>query len=175
LLEMKEDTVERIIERSVSSSAMIELALTQSARSQIHDALYDTQQEYLSAPETYETIGIAQQRRLEAILAETVSSGHTTVTVEQLRRELQKQRAERAAADAYLATKDEDILKLPPATSAPEPVSIKKKSANRRKVEKLVSQYGMSRVTDELDKYASDLKMDARTLQRHLEAISQSA
>lgn len=167
--ELKEDMVERIVERSISSSALIGIALDNSAKAQIYNQVFASQHEYIASPEVADSIAAANQRRLHGVLATTVSIGGVTVTGEQLRREIARTREERSAADAFLTSKDENVLNLPAAggTSA-DVVSIKRKGKNRVAAERLVAKYGVDRIAEDLDKYASEVKMDPRTLQRHL-------
>jgi hypothetical protein len=172
LLELKADVVERIIERSIASSAMIFLANREAGKGQIMEASYQHQKEFLGSAETYDAIGAANTKFLHGILAETVSMSGMSVTAEQLQRELKKSREERAAATAYLATGDDTkLLSAPMGQNEPQ-IEIKRKSRSRAKVEKAVGKYGLSRMAEDVDKYAEELGMDGRTLKRHLEDIA---
>lgn len=175
MLELKADTVERIIEKSISSSALIELALDNSAKSQIYDAVFDEQSRTLGSAEVVEAIGEAVQGRLHGVLAQTVSKGGVSVTAEQLRRNIQKARIERAAAQEYLNSGDETKLLPPSSGTTGETLEIKRKSRNRVKVEKAVAKYGLDRMANDIDKFADELGMDGRTLKKHLTDIAQPA
>ena len=172
LLEVKSDVVERIIEKCISSSALIALALDQSAKSQIYEAVFESQQEYINSPEVRESVATAVQKRLHGVLAETVSVSGVSVTAEQLTREIKRQREERAAAEAYLQSGNEAALQLPAGSNSE--IEFKRKSRNRAAVEKAVAKYGLSRMANDPDKYADELGMDARTLKKHLEDIANS-
>ncbi len=170
--ELQEDMIERIVERSISSSALIGLALTQSANSQIYELVFKSQKEYLATQEVGEIVSAAQESRLHLILAQNASSGTQTVTAEQIKRDVRRVKEERDRAETFLATNDENLL-LPQNTEPLEKIVIKRKSKTRLATEKLLTRYSndIGRITNDLDKYATEAKMDPRTLQKNLEAI----
>lgn len=174
VFELKSDMIERIVERSISSSALIGIALDMSAKSQIYNKIFESQGDFFNTPEVDETIRATNYKRLNGVLATNISINGVSVTAEQIAREVKRSREERAATDAYLAKGDESLLQIN-AAAATEPLEIKRKSKTRIAAEKLVSKYGLDRVTNDLDKHASEAGMDVRTLQKQLQAIATAA
>ena len=175
VFELKSDMIERIVERSISSSALIGIALDMSAKSQIYNKVFETQHEFFDTPEVEESLRAANYKRLNGVLATTVSINGVSVTAEQIGREVKRAREERAAADAYLAKGDESLLAIDTVVPGPDVIEIKRKPKTRIAAEKLVSKYGLDRVSGDMDKYATEASMDVRTLQKHLQNIASAA
>jgi len=174
IFEMNGDLVERVIEQCIRSSAMIQLAFQQSARSQIFEIMFDVQQEALHTPEKRKAIAAAGEVNLYNVLSETVEmGGGSTVSGQQLKRMVEDEQDVRDAADRFLASGGQTSTD-PVLVAAPVSLPGRRVTKNRKAVVAALKQYGVSRVVNDLDTYASELNMDRRTLEHWIDDIKQN-
>lgn len=168
IFELNGELVERVIERCISSSGLVQIALDQSAKSQIHDRLFAIRQEKLASPEFDAILEQGAEQGLLGVVTEAVRMAGMNVSAQQLQRMVAEVATAQKAADQYIASGGADV----PQIEAP-PVSLNKKrqSKNRSKVERLYRKEGESRILADLPRYAGELGMDQRTLERHLKDI----
>jgi hypothetical protein len=171
LFELKTETVERVVERCIASSGLIQVALDQSAKSQIHNKLFGSRRDLLDSPEFVKIINNAAEQGLYGILADAVQQSGATVTAIQLQTQVEEEVAVRAAADQFLATGGQTSPQ--PVTASVRALPGRRVNKHRRAAAAAVKQFGMSRIVADLDKHASDLGMDRRTLEHWLEDIKQ--
>jgi hypothetical protein len=171
MFELKEDTVARIIDRCIASSALIQIALDQSAKSDIHNALFKKRRELLKTAEFQNTIGKSAELGLYGVLEDTLQIGGASVSREQLQMEVKEEREAATVAEAFVNSGDETLLQSPKQTRR-LPISIARDNTKRKEVAELVKRYGMKRVTDNIKEHVEETGMDHRTFRKHLEDIA---
>jgi len=72
IFELNGELVERVIERCISSSGLIQIALDQSAKSQIHDRLFEIRTEKLASPEFDSILDQGAEQGLLGVVTEAV-------------------------------------------------------------------------------------------------------
>jgi hypothetical protein len=172
MFELNEQTVARIIERCIASSALIQIAMDQSAKSDIFNALFKARRAKLRSAAFVNTIGKTAEHGLYTVLVETLEMGGASVSAEQLKQDVKAEKEAADSAKAYLATGNEEVLQAPSKQTKRLPISIQRDNPKRKQVEKLVKQYGMSRVVKDIDQHVEESGMDQRTFRKHLEDIA---
>jgi hypothetical protein len=169
IFELNGDLVERVIESCISSSGLISIALDQSAKSQIHDRLFQIREEKLASPEFDNIMDKAAEQGLLGVVTESVRMAGMNVSAQQLQRMVEEVAVAQKAADQYIASGGTEV----PQIEAPAPVELNKKrvSKHRKEVERLYKSQGENRILADLPRYAQELGIDQRTLERHLKAI----
>lgn len=173
LFELKSEIVERIVERCISSSGLIQLALDQSAKSKIHDKLFEARAEKLDSPEFEKIISQAAEQGLYGVLEDAVRMAGANVTAAQLQMSVQEEAAVRDAAEQFLASGGQSPAPALPSGPAKKSAPGRRVNANRKKVVELVKKHGLQRLVNDPDQYANDVSMDKRTLEHWLEDIRQ--
>lgn len=167
IFELNGDLVERVIEKCITSSGLIQIALDQSAKSQIHEVLFQERSRKLKTPEFRAIITRAAEQGLLGVVTDAVNMAGANVTSEQLMRSVEEEREVTQAAEAYLASGGkEEPKQLPP----PKDIG-RRVTANRRKVEVAMKKFGSKRMRADLDKHSAELGMDRRTLERWMNDI----
>lgn len=168
-IEINMELVERGIDRTIASSAMIYRALEMDVKGEILTMLSVGHHEQMNTPEFRDVISRVAKQNLYGPLAETLSHMGTSVEAEQLRRIVEGKIAERDAADMLLAAGEEnaasaDIPHIGPGT---------RKAYNteaKRKCEEVVKKYGKSEVVSKLGDYAKEAGVSPTTLRKYLSA-----
>jgi len=169
VFELNGELVERVIERCISSSGLIQIALDQSAKSQIHNRLFEIREEKLATPEFDAILEQGAEQGLLGVVTEAVRMAGMNVSAQQLQRMVNDVALQSKAADQFIASGGTDV----PQIAAPDTVSLNKKrqSKHGKEVERLYKREGEARILADLPRYASELGMDARTVERHLKSI----
>jgi ABC-type Fe3+-siderophore transport system permease subunit len=164
--EFNEALIQRIIEKCISSSALIMLALDQSAKSQIHNELFNERSKKLKTPEFKAVIAQAAETGLHGVLSDALEMSGVTVSAEQLRGQVNDEKESRAAAEQFLAS-----------GGNPEPVMLQVRSPRastgrmtdeRKRVIALKRKYGTTRIMDDPETYAQEAQVNVKTLKRWL-------
>ena len=169
IFELNGELVERVIERCISSSGLIQIALDQSAKSQIHDRLFEIRTEKLASPEFDSILDQGAEQGLLGVVTEAVRMAGMNVSAQQLQRMVQEVALQSKAADQFIASGGAEV----PQIESPTMVNLNKKrvSKHRKEVERIYRSQGESRILADLPRYAGELGIDQRTLERHLKAI----
>lgn len=167
-LEMNQDLVERGINRSISSNALVYRAMEMDAKSQILYQFSKESEKQLNQPEMRDAISRAAKQNLFGPMAEIIKNmqgGATSVEAEQLRRIVDGKIAERDAADKALAGGEQDsgsIPKIGPGGRKPYRTDAKQKCRD------IILQYGQSQVENNVEEYAREAGVSATTLRKYL-------
>lgn len=166
-LEIEQDKIERAIDRSISSSAMVYRAMEMDTKGQIlHQFSIETEKQ-LRSPEMIDAISRGAKQNIFGPMAEIMGNMGSSIEAEQLRRIVDGKIAERDAADEYLASGEKHTDSIPKIG----PTSRKEyKTEQGRKVGELIKKYGRKNVEDNIEEYAQEEGMSATTLRRHLKA-----
>lgn len=175
IFELNQALVERVIERCISSSSLVHLALQESARSQIHNQLFEQQEAHLASPEFKAIIGKGAEQGLLGVVVESVNTMGMSVSANQLHTMIKEEAEVREAAETYIATGGKDPALLAPPEKKPVQLDKKRVSKHHKAVEELCHKYGVSRVAADVSTYASELGMDPRTFKKHLQEIANRA
>lgn len=167
--EFKVELVERIVENSISSSALINTALDMSAKSEIHDQLFKTRKEKLRSPEFKLVIEQAAEQGLYGVLQQSLIMSGSSVSQEQLMSLVDERRSVRNAADAMLASEGQTDALVLPITGGLKRLNQGRSSDERKKVARLVQQFGPAVIASDIKKYADKSEMSEKTLKRWLE------
>jgi hypothetical protein len=169
IFELNGELVERVIERCISSSGLIQIALDQSAKSQIHDRLFTIREEKLASPEFDAVLEMGAEQGLLGVVTEAVRMAGMNVSAQQLQKMVGEVAVAQKAADAFIASGGADV----PQIESPTMVNLNKKrqSKNRKEVERVYRKEGESRILADLPRFSTELGIDQRTLERHLKAI----
>ena len=166
--EFNEDLIQRVIEQTISSSSLIMLALDQSAKSQIHNALFKERSEKLKTPEFKAIIASSAEQSLYGVLEDAVGMAGLTVSAEQLQRNVTEEKESRAAAEAFIASNgNTEPLQIPLQTRNPTS-SGARNTKERRAVMALKAKYGAPRILSDPERYASEAGVSVKTLKRWL-------
>lgn len=161
-LEINHDLVERGIDRSISSSAMIYRAMEMDAKGQILDQLSAERTRQLQSPEFVATLQEAAHNSLFGVLSESVSHMGASTSAEQLRRIVEDKAEERGAAEAFIASGGRDT----------EPLAIagrkEYKTEAARKVKDLTQKYSRSMILDDPDRFAQEAGVSVTTLKKYV-------
>jgi hypothetical protein len=163
--EFNEELIQRVIEKCIQSSALIMLALDQSAKSQIHNELFNERSRLLKTPEFKATIAHAAQQGLHGVLSDALEIAGVSVSAEQLQRNVEDEKESRAAAEQFLASGGAAPLPL----QAPRPQLVEsngRMTKQRRKVEALKRRYGSNTILAEPERFAQEAGIDVKTLNR---------
>lgn len=181
LFEVKSDVVERLIEKCISSSGLIQIALDQSAKSQIHAGLFDARQKMLASPEFVQVLQVAAEEGLYEVASEAIGGAGSTISGTQLKSMVKDQVEVRDAAEEFIAAAGEPPAIAPPpvgqaATRAlpPPKTNGRRVSKHRRAVASAMKKYGAARMLADPAKYAEDLQMDVRTMTRWIDDIQRA-
>lgn len=166
IFETHGELVERVIENTIRSSGLVQIALDQSAKSIIFNELFNRRRDRLATPEFSGILDKAAEQGLLGVVVDAVAMSGMTTSASQLKRMVDDDAESRQAAEYFLANGGEQ-----PALAAPIELNKQRKNVNRQAVEKLFREVGAKRIADDLTGYADRLKMDARTLEKHLKAI----
>jgi hypothetical protein len=171
IFETHNELIERIIENSISSSGLVNIALDMSAKSIIHDRLFEERSKKLNTPEFGAILEKGAEQGLIGVVVEAIQMSGMTVSTSQLKRMIEDESESRQAAEVFLANGGQSQL------SGPKTIALdkKRKSGKRKLVDAAVQKFGITRISNDLDKYAEDLDMDSRTLEKHLNTIRQEA
>lgn len=174
LFEMKEETVSRIIEKSISSDGLIQVALDQSAKSEIHNALFKSRKKHLRTPEFTKVIDTAAKNGLYGVLSEALQMAGVTVSQTQLQTQVTDETEAQAAAQNFIDSNGQPDNTTPlQIRQTNEPTPIKGRNTKQRvAVQNAVKKYGANRMKQDINKFASELNMNARTLERWLDTYS---
>ena len=168
IFELNSELVERVIERCIASCGLIEIALDQSAKSQIHDRLFRIREEKLASPEFDAILQQGAEQGLLGVVTDAVRMAGMNVTAQQLQRMVNEVALSQKAADQFIASGGTEVPQL---EAAPVELSKKRQSRHRKAVEAAYKRDGEKRMLADLPRYATELGMDQRTLERHLKAI----
>lgn len=158
VFELNEDLAERVIKRSISSSALIAISLDMSAKSQIHDMLFERRTKKLKSPEFVAVLDKAAQQSLYSVLEESLRMAGATVSSEQLQDMIENDQEASAAAAAFLASEGKDTaLLLPRRGRLHLPVG-RRNSRERKAALSVITKYGASRVLNDLATYAQEAR-----------------
>jgi hypothetical protein len=171
IFELNTQLVERVIEKSISGSALTHVALQEDARTQIHSAFFDKQTAHLRSPEFQAILSKGAEQNLLGVVLDAVNTAGMSVSVRQLTGMIEEETEARQAAEAYIESGGDAKLLASPSKKA-IPIEKKRSSKHRKAVEDLCHKYGVKRVADDMPTYASEIGMDVRTLQRHLGQIA---
>lgn len=164
-LEMNLDLVERGINRSISSSAMIYRAMEMDAKGQILNRFSIETEKQLKTPEMLDAISKAAKQNLFGPLAEVLANMGTKVEAEQLKRIVEGKIAEREAADMAITSGESDTDSIPKIEGG------KRKNYNtgaKRKCEDIIKMYGRGTVERSVDEYAREAGVSETTLRKYL-------
>lgn len=165
--EFNEDLIQHVIEQTISSSSLIMLALDQSAKSQIHNALFRERSEKLKTPEFKAIIANSAEQSLYGVLEDAVGMAGLTVSAEQLQRQVTEEQESRAAAEAYIANGgNTEPLLIPLQNRRASLTSNGRMTKERKKVIELKRQYGAQRILSDPDTYAQQAGVNVKTLLR---------
>jgi hypothetical protein len=174
LFEMREEVVQRIIEKSISSDGLIQIALDQSAKSAIHNELFNSRRKHIKSPEFVRVIDVSAKNGLFAVLSEALQMAGYTVTRQQLENQVNEEIEARTTANEFIANSGETPENIPPLQlrEPNEPTPIKGRNTKQRvAVQNAIKKYGASRMKQDINKYATELNMNPRTLERWLNTI----
>jgi len=170
IFELNEDLVQRVIERSITSSALIHIAMDMSAKSQIHDTLAKRRSQKLKSPEFTAVLDRAAQQSLYGVLEESLRMAGASVSQEQLQNMIEDDQEAAAAADAFIASGGANPTPLITARRGRLHLpSGRRNSEARRAALSIISKYGANRVLDDVAKYASEAGISEKTLRKHAE------
>jgi hypothetical protein len=169
--EFKKEHVKQAIEDSITSSSLIQLALDQSAKSDIFKALFKARRDKLKSSEFQTVITQASEKSLYGVLGEAIEMAGLTVSAESLQREVEDQKEVRAAADAMVANSgDTEPLLLPQQGGNIRSLKEGRDTPQRKAVRDAIKQHGRGPMMQDTAKFAEKLGMDERTLTRWLRA-----
>ena len=164
--EFNEPTVQQRIETVISSTALIQLALNESAKARIFDRLFEEQRTLLQDGEGFNgIIREAAKQHLIGAAQEAIQMVGVTTTAEQLQMSVQDELTAIAAADAELSGKADTTNVLP----MQQRISLQAGGRNtlqRKKVTNAIKKYGASRLLADPDKYAQELGVSTKTIRR---------
>lgn len=168
--EFHEPTVQQRIETVISSTALIQLALNESAKARIFDRLFAEQSKLLDEGEGFDGI-IRESARQHLIGAaqEAIRMAGVTVTAEQLQKNVADELEAIASADEQLSDVEEDherkVLPMQQRVGL-LPAGKGRQTIQRRKVMNAVKKYGASRIAADPEKYAQELGVSVSTIKR---------
>lgn len=165
-LELNQDLVERGINRSITSSAMVYRAMEMDAKSQILEEFSIEQQKQIKTPEMRDAISKTAKLNLFGPLSEVCGNMGTSVEAEQLKRIVDGKIAEREAADyAIESGGDSDTDSIPKiGPSGRKPYNTKAK----QKCDDVVKAYGRAQVERNIPEYAREAGVSETTLRTFL-------
>jgi len=170
-IETNMELIERGIERTIASVAMIYRAMEQDIRGEVLGKLSVAHHRLLSKPEFQDIIDRVAQEDLYGPLAETASHMGTSVEAEQLKRIVEGKIAERDAADLLLASGSDGGNGTPSNIPQIGPGARKAyRTAAARKCDAVVKKYGKSEVSGKLEEYAKEAGVSPTTLRKYLSA-----
>ena len=173
IFELNEDLAQRVIERSITSSALIGIALDMSAKSQIHDILFQRRSAKLKSPEFTAMLDRAAQQSLYGVLAESLRMAGATVSQEQLQDLIEDDQEAAAVADAFIASGGANETPLITARRGRLHLPMGRRNSEARKAAlSIINKYGATRVLNDIAKYASEAGISEKTLRKHAEDAS---
>ncbi len=167
-IEINMELIERGIERTIASAAMIYRGMEQDIRGDVLGKLSEAHHRLLNQPHFRDIIDRVAQEDLYGPLSETASHMGTSVEAEQLKRIVEGKIAERDAADLLLVSGDGDA-----AANIPQigPGARKAyRTAAARKCDVVVKKYGKAEVSGKLEEYAKEAGVSPTTLRKYLSA-----
>lgn len=163
-LEVNHDLVERGVDRSISSSAMIYRAMEMDAKGQILDQFGQERSRELMSPEFVQTLQHAAHSSLFGVLSESISHMGASISAEQLRRIVESKAEERAAAENFIANGG-DVILLPEVSSDGRKTY---KTAAQMRVKDLQKKYSKGMILDDLERFAEEAQVSVNTLKKYV-------
>ena len=170
LFELNGDVIEDIIDHTISSNVLIQRAIEQSIKAGVFRTMFESSEKAMGEKTFIAAIDQSTKSMMYANVEEALQqAGATTVSAEQISRNVEDEIAARRGAEAYLASGEEIHLLPSPSTSE---VSNKKRDTKEYlAVKKLRKQYSPAQIRENAKKYASELGMNQRTLLGHLDRL----
>lgn len=161
-IELHQDLIERGIDRSISSTAMVYKAMEYDSRSQILDQLDRSRSNHLKSSEFQNTLREAAYHSLFGVLSETVNNLGVSISAEQLNRMVTSKQEEKMVAENIIAGGQiEEPLQIGPGT---------RKEYHSKKatlVRDLVKKYSRDEILRDPEKYASEIGVSVNTLKKY--------
>jgi uncharacterized membrane protein YecN with MAPEG domain len=169
-IEINGELIERGIDRTIASTAMIYRAMEQDMKGGILAMLSGELAAQMQTPEVVDVISRIAKELLYGPLAEVSTNMGRSVEAEQLQRIAEGKIAEREAADALLAG-GQDTAALPSGnvTSIAGGRKAYRTEAGR-KCDAIVKKYGRTEVEGKLAEYAKEAGVSPTTLRKYLSA-----
>jgi hypothetical protein len=166
-IEINMELIERGIDRTIASSALIYRAMEMDVKGEILAMLSGEHHEQMQTPEFRDVIARVAKQNLFGPLSETLSNMGTSVEAEQLKRIVEGKIAEREAADALLASGGQPAPDIPQIGPGGRKAY---RTEAARKVDDIVKKYGKAEVEGKIMEYAKEAGVSPNTLRKYLSA-----
>lgn len=172
-LETHPELVERGVDRSISSSHLIYRAMDMDAKGQVLGELSKKRKEKLKSAEFIKIIEETAKTSLFAPLSESLNAMGSTVTEDQLMKQVRGQIAQRSSANR-LAKGLEDVDNERNTEDLPR-IGGHRKNYNteqQKRCKEIILKYGHGIISQDLDKFAKEAKVARATLVKALERVN---
>ncbi len=166
VFEMQTEKIERIVDGVLSASALIEKSRVMSIKATVFDNLHRDSQRALKLPHIRKGMEQIAERSIYGISSEALEQVGVRVSEEQLREEIAERNVEKQRAEAYLETKDEQLLVEAPKTKDDG----KRVTPGMRRFNELKKQHGLSEMKNNPAKFAELNGVTVKTFERYLVA-----